>query len=90
MSIENLEKVFHKLSRPTQVIDMKEDILQYFIVFEFTPTGDPSSLLRGDVTKVIRASMHSIEIVNLDDDEDVDLMTMDVPLPLVWIGSELQ
>jgi hypothetical protein len=40
------------------------------------------------VLKVIQASMHTTDCMTFDD-EDNDAMSMDVPFPSVWIGSEV-
>jgi hypothetical protein len=82
-----LEEVIQKLTGPTQVVDLKEAIPQYIIVSGFTPTGDLARLVRAEVTKVIQVSMHTTDCVTFDEDDD-DPMTMDVPFPLVWFGSE--
>lgn len=87
MSTESFEEVILKLTRPTQVIDLKEAILRYIIVSGFTLAGDPASLIRAEVTKVIQASMHMTDCVTFNEEDD-DAMTMNVPFPLVWFGSE--
>jgi hypothetical protein len=87
MSTETLEEVIHKLTGPTQVVDLKEAIPRYIIVFGFSPAGDPSGLMRTEVTKMIQASMHTTDCSTFDEEDD-DAMTMDVPFPSVWIGSE--
>jgi hypothetical protein len=87
MSAKFLEGVIQKLTWPTQVVNMKEAIPRYIIVFGFTPDGDPSGLMRAEVTKMIQASIHTTDCVTFDEEDD-DAMTMDVPFPSVWIGSE--
>jgi hypothetical protein len=71
MSDASLEEVIHKLTGPAQVVNLKEAVPRYIIVFGFTLMGDPSSLLRAKVTK-----MHTTDYVTFDDDND-DAMTMD-------------
>jgi hypothetical protein len=87
MSTESFEEVILKLTGPIQVVDLKEAILQYIIVSGFTPAGDPASLIRAEVMKVIQASIHTTDCVIFDEEDD-DAMTMDVPFPSVWFGSE--
>jgi hypothetical protein len=87
MSADFLEEVIQKLTGPTQVVDLKEAIPWYIIVSRFTPAGDSAGLIRAEVTKVIQASMHTTDCVTFDEEDD-DAMTMDVPFPLVWFGSE--
>jgi hypothetical protein len=87
MSTESLEEVIQKLTRPTQVVDLKEAIPRYIIVFGFTPAGDPSGLMRAKVTKMIQASIHTTDCVTFNEEDD-DAMTMDVPFSSIWIGSE--
>jgi hypothetical protein len=87
MSAETLEEVIQKLTGPIQVVDLKEAIPRYIIVFGFSPAGDPSRLMGTKVTKMIQASMHTMDYSTFDEEED-DAMTMDVPFPSVWIGSE--
>jgi hypothetical protein len=88
MAAESLEEVIHKLTGPTQVVDLNEAIPRYIIVFGFSAAGDPSSVMRNEVLKVIQASMHTTDCMTFDD-EDNDTMSMDVPFPSVWIKSEL-
>jgi hypothetical protein len=88
MSTDSLEEVIQKLTGPTQVVDLKEAIPWYIIVFGFTPAGNPAGLIRAEVTKVIQASMHTTDCVTFDEEDD-DAMTMDVPFPSVWFGSEV-
>jgi hypothetical protein len=88
MAAETLEEVIQKLTKPTQVVDLNEAITRYIIVFGFNATGDPSSVMRNEVMKVIQASMHTTNCMTFDD-EDNDAMSMDVPFPSAWIGSEL-
>jgi hypothetical protein len=88
MAAETLEEVIQKLTGPTQVVDLNEAIPRYIIVFGFSAAGDPSSVMRNEVMKVIQASMHTTDCMTFDD-EDNDAMSMDVPFPSVWIGSEL-
>jgi hypothetical protein len=45
-------------------------------------------MMRNEVLKVIPASMHTTNCMTFDD-EDNDAMSMDVPFPSIWIGSEL-
>jgi hypothetical protein len=44
--------------------------------------------MQNEVLKVIQASMHTMDSMTFDD-EDNDAMSMDVPFPSVWIGSEV-
>jgi hypothetical protein len=88
MAAETLEEVIQKLTGPTQVVDLNEAIPRYIIVFEFSAAGDPSSVMQNEVLKVIQASIHTTDCMTFDD-EDNDAMSMDVPFPSVWIGSEL-
>jgi hypothetical protein len=44
--------------------------------------------MRTKVSKVIQASMHTTDCLTFDE-EDNDAMSMDVPFPSVWIGSEV-
>jgi hypothetical protein len=44
-------------------------------------------MLRAEVTKIIQTSMHMMDSVTFNDNDD-DAMAMDVPFPLVWIRSE--
>jgi hypothetical protein len=53
MVAETLEKVIQKLTGPTQVINLKEVIPRYMIVFGFSAAGDPSAMMRTEVSKVI-------------------------------------
>ena len=87
MSAETLEEVIQKLIGPTQVVNLKEAILCYIIVFGFSAVGDPSGLMQTEVSKMIQASMHTTDCVTFDDEDD-DAMTMDVSFPSVWIQSE--
>jgi hypothetical protein len=88
MATETLEEVIEKLTRPTQVVDLNEAIPWYMIVFGFSAAGDPSAVRRAEVSKVIQASMHTTDCLTFDE-EDNDAMSMDVPFPLVWIGSKV-
>jgi hypothetical protein len=88
MAAETLEEVIQKLTGPTQVIDLNEAIPRYIIVFGFSAAGDPSSVMRTEVLKVIQASMHTTDCMTFDD-EDNGAMSMDVPFPSVWIGSKV-
>jgi hypothetical protein len=88
MAAEILEEVIQKLTGPTQVVDLNEAIPQYIIVFGFSAAGDPSSVMRTEVSKVIQASMHTTDYLTFDD-EDNDAMEMDVLFPSIWIGSEV-
>jgi hypothetical protein len=88
MAAETLEEVIQKLTRPTQVVDLNEAIPRYIIVFGFSAAGDPSVVMRTEVSKVIQASMHTTDCLTFDE-EDNDAMSMDVPFPSVWIGSEV-
>jgi hypothetical protein len=63
MSAASFEELIQKLIGPAQVVDMKEVVPQYIIVFGFTPTRNPSGLLRAKVTKMIQASMHTTDRV---------------------------
>jgi hypothetical protein len=58
------------------------------IVFGFSVAGDHSAVMRTEVSKVIQASMHTTDCLTFDE-EDNDAMSMDVPFPLIWIGSEV-
>jgi hypothetical protein len=58
------------------------------IVFGFSAARDPSAVMRTKVSKVIQASMHTMDCLTFDE-EDNDAMSMDVPFPSVWIGSEV-
>jgi hypothetical protein len=87
MSADSLEEVIEKLTGPTQVVELKEAILRYIIVSGFTPAGDPARLIRAEVAKVIQASIHTMDCVTFDEEDD-DAMTMDVSFPSEWIGSE--
>jgi hypothetical protein len=58
------------------------------IVFGFSVARDPSTVMRTEVLKVIQASMHTTDCLTFDE-EDNDAMSMDVPFPSVWIGSEV-
>jgi hypothetical protein len=87
MSAESLEEVMQKLTGPIHVVDLKEAIPRYIIVFEFSAAGDPSSLIQTEVIKVIHASIHTMDCVTFDEEDD-DAMTMDVLFPSVWIGYE--
>jgi hypothetical protein len=53
MAAETLEEVIQKLTRPTHVVDLKEAIPWYMIVFGINAAGDPSSLMQNEVSKVI-------------------------------------
>jgi hypothetical protein len=88
MAAETLEEVIEKLTGPIQVFDLNEAIPRYMIVFGFSATGDPSAMMRTEVSKVIQASMHTTDYLTFDE-EDNDAMSMDVPFPSVWIGSEV-
>jgi hypothetical protein len=91
MAAETLEEVIQKLTGPTQVVDLNEAIPRYIIVFGFSAAGDPFSVMRIEVLKVIQASMHTTDCMTFDD-KDNDAMSMDVPLqpfPFVWIRSEV-
>jgi hypothetical protein len=88
MATETLEEVIEKLTGPTQVVDLNEAIPRYMIVFGFSAAGDPSTVVRTEVSKVVQASMHTMECLTFDE-EDNDAMSMDVPFPSVWIGSEV-
>jgi hypothetical protein len=88
MAAKTLEEVIQKLSGPIQVVDLKEAIPQHMIVFRFRAAGDPSAVIQTEVSKVIQASMHTTDYVTFNK-EDNDAMTMDVPFPLIWIGSEV-
>jgi hypothetical protein len=88
MAAKTLEEVIQKLTGPTQVVDLNEAIPRYIIVFGFNAAGDPSSVMRNEVLKVIQASMHTTDCMTFDD-EDNNAMSMDVPFPSVWIGSEV-
>jgi hypothetical protein len=82
MAAETLEEVIQKLTGPTQVVNLNEAIPRYIIVFGFSATGDPSSVMRTEVWKVIQASMHTTDCMTFDD-KDNDAMSMDVPFPSV-------
>jgi hypothetical protein len=82
MSADSLEEVIQKLTGPTQVVNLKEAIPRYIIVSGFTPAGDPAGLIRAEVTKVIQASIHTMDCVTFDEEVD-DAMTMDVLFPSV-------
>jgi hypothetical protein len=84
MAAETLEEVIQKLTGPTQVVDLNEAIPQYIIVFGFSAAGDPSTVMRTQVSKVIQPSMHTTDCLTFDE-EDNDAMSMDVPFPSVWI-----
>jgi hypothetical protein len=43
--------------------------------------------MQTEVTKMIQAFMHTTDCFTFDEEDD-DAMTMDVPFPSVWIGSE--
>jgi hypothetical protein len=58
------------------------------IVFGFSAAGDPSTVMRTEVLKVIQASMHTTDYLTFDE-EDNDTMSMDVPFLSVWIRSEV-
>jgi hypothetical protein len=88
MAVETLEEVIQKLTGPTQVVNLNEAIPRYIIVFGFSAAGDTSSVMQNEVLKVIQASMHTTDCMTFDD-EDNDAMSMDVPFPSVWIGSEV-
>jgi hypothetical protein len=88
MAAETFEEVIEKLIGPTQVVDLNEVILQYMIVFGFSAAKDPSAVMRTEVSKVIQASMHMTDCLTFDEDDN-DAMSMDVPFPSVWIGSEV-
>jgi hypothetical protein len=87
ISADSLEEVIQKLIQPTQVVNPKEAIPRYIIVSGFTPAGDPASLIRAEVTKVIQASMHTTDCMTFDEEDD-DAMSMDVPFSSVWFGLE--
>jgi hypothetical protein len=87
MSAESLEEVIQKQIGPTEAVDLKEAIPRYIIISRFTPARNPARFIRAEVTKVIQASMHMTNCVAFDEEDD-DAMTMDVPFPSVWIGSE--
>jgi hypothetical protein len=53
LSTETIEEVIQKLIGPIQVVDLKEAILRYIIVFRFSSAGDPCGLMRTEVTKMI-------------------------------------
>jgi hypothetical protein len=88
MAAETLEEVIQKLTGPTQVVDLNEAIPRYMIVFGFSAAGDPSTMMRTEVLKVIQASMDTTDCLTFDE-EDNDEMSMDVPFPSVWIGSKV-
>jgi hypothetical protein len=88
MAAETLEEVIEKLIGPTQVVDLNEAIPRYMIVFGFSAARDPSAVIQTEVSKVIQASMHMMDCQTFDE-EDNDAMSMDVPFPSVWIGSEV-
>jgi hypothetical protein len=88
MAAETLEEVIEKLTGPTQVVDLNEAISWYMIVFGFSAAGDPSAVMRTEVSRVIQASMHTTDCLTFDE-EDNDAMSMDVPLLSVWIGSKV-
>jgi hypothetical protein len=88
MVAETLEEVIEKLTGPIQVVDLNEAIPKYMIVFGFSAAGDPSTVMRTEVSKVIQASMHTTDCLTFDE-EDNDAMSMDVPFPSVWIRSEV-
>jgi hypothetical protein len=48
MSADSLEEVIQKLTRPTQVVDLKEAIPRYIIVSGFTPARDPAGFIRAE------------------------------------------
>jgi hypothetical protein len=58
------------------------------IVFGFSAAGDPFAVMRTKVSKVIQVSMHTMDILTFDEEDD-DAMSMDVPFPSVWIGYEV-
>jgi hypothetical protein len=82
MAAETLEEVIEKLTGPTQVVNLNEAIPRYMNVFGFCAAGDPSAVMRTEVSKVIQASMHTTDCLTFDE-EDNDTMSMDVPFPLV-------
>jgi hypothetical protein len=82
MAAETLEEVIQKLTGPTQVVDLNEAIPRYMIVFGFSAAGDPSAVMRTEVSKVIQASIHTTDCLTFDE-EDNDAMSMDVPFPSV-------
>ena len=88
MATEILEEVIQKLTGPIQVVDLNEAIPHYMIVFEFSAVGDPFAMMRTKVSKVIQASMHTTDCL-IFYENDNDTMSMDVPFPSVWIGSEV-
>jgi hypothetical protein len=88
MAAETLEEVIEKLTGTTLVVNLNEAISRYMIVFGFSSAGDPSTVMRTEVSKVIQASMHKTDCLTFDE-EDNDAMPMDVPFPSVWIGSEV-
>jgi hypothetical protein len=88
MAAEIIEEVLQKLTGPTQVVDLKEAIPRYMIVFGFSATGDPSAVMQTEVSKVIQASIHTTDCLTFDE-EDNDAMSMDVPFMSVWIRSEV-
>jgi hypothetical protein len=88
MAAETLEEVIQKLIGPIQVVDLKEAIPRYMIVFGFSAARDPSAVMRIKVLKVIQASMHTTNCLTFDE-EDNDAMSMDVLFPSVWIGPEV-
>jgi hypothetical protein len=53
MAIETFEEVIQKVIGPTQVVNLKEAIPRYMIVFGFSAAGDPSAMMRTEVSKVI-------------------------------------
>jgi hypothetical protein len=88
MAAETLEEVIEKLIGPTEVVDLNEAIPRYMIVFGFSTAGDPSAVMQTEVSKVIQASMHTTNCLTFDE-EDNNAMSMDVPFPSIWIGSEV-
>ena len=53
MSVETLEEVIQKLTGPIHVVNLKEAILRYIIVFGFSAVGNPSGLMQTEVSKMI-------------------------------------
>ena len=87
MAAETLEEVLVKLRGPTQVVNMRESIPRYMVVFGFSAAGDPEAVTRTEVQKVIQATMHETDSKTFDEFDD-DAMKMEVPYTSLWIGSE--
>jgi hypothetical protein len=66
MAAETLEEVIEKLTEPTYVVDLNEAIPRYMIVFGFSAAGDPSAMMRTEVSKVIQASMHMTDCLTFN------------------------